>query len=60
MPDQDEDLFEFAVSCGEGTLIDFGVADFGAVLPFENDEYANDPRLTIIAAAAATDCATGK
>lgn len=52
-----DDLFEFAVSCGEGTLLDYGVsADLGDVL----HDIGGIPRRTYIVAPCADDCATGQ
>ena len=63
-------MFEYAISCGEGTLLDYGVADEldGIKAPDGFDLFFSDygggsffePEATVILGPASPDCQTGK
>ena len=51
-------MFEYAISCGEGTLLDYGVADNRSVI---DDVWGGTPiESTLIIAYVPDDCETGE
>lgn len=53
-------MFEYAISDGEGTLIDYGVATPEQFTEIQNDDHLFDLRQTIISRSSGEDCETGQ
>lgn len=54
------ELFEYAISVGEGTLLSYGVTDMTDEPDPLSDENLTNPAVTIILGRCGADCATGK
>ncbi len=53
------DLFEYSISCGEGTLLAYGVTDLSADANL-TDENLSNPELTFMLRPCGDECETGK
>ena len=58
-------MYEYAITAGEGTLIDYGMSeDLDAPLWFqhntENSDYRPDDQIVLLIAVMGDDCETGK
>jgi hypothetical protein len=54
------EMFEFAISVGEGTLLAYGVTDMTDEADPLTEENLGNPAMTVILGRCAADCATGK